>query len=335
MDYTTLGRTGLKVSVAGLGCGGNSRLGLATGKTEADAVKLILAAIDLGVNLIDTAAAYGTEAVVGEALRGVPRDKVVVCTKVSRQAGEKQFTPEWVVQSLDNSLRTLGLDYIDVFQLHAVPAAGYEYVRDAIAPVLLKEREKGKFRHLGITETAPNDPNQDMLYRAVRDPQWETAMIAFHMMHQVSRERVFPATRANGVGTLLMFAVRSIFARPEHWPERCASWRRPGRCRRRWPRATSRSGFWCMRAAPVRSPTRRIATCATSRVSMSCCSAPAIRRICGRTSPRSWRRRCRRRIVPGSPRCSAICVAWGWTCRTAGVPGARHEGSGPPNVLLL
>ena len=55
-----------------------------------------------------------------------------------------------------------------------------------------------------------------MLYRAARDPQWDTAMIAFHMMHQVSRERVFPATQANGVGTLLMFAVRSIFARPAH-----------------------------------------------------------------------------------------------------------------------
>jgi aryl-alcohol dehydrogenase-like predicted oxidoreductase len=216
MEYATLGRTGLKVSVAGLGCGGNSRLGLSTGKSEADAVVLIRAALDLGVNLIDTAAAYGTEGVVGQALRGVKRDSVVVCTKVSRKSGEKQFTPEWVVESLDNSLRTLGLDTIDVFQLHAVPPASYEHSREVIVPVLLKEKAKGKFRHLGITETAPNDPNQDMLYQAARDPQWETAMIAFHMMHQVSRERVFPATRANGVGTLMMFAVRSIFARTEH-----------------------------------------------------------------------------------------------------------------------
>jgi aryl-alcohol dehydrogenase-like predicted oxidoreductase len=216
MDFTTLGRTGLKVSVAGLGCGGNSRLGLSTGKTEADAVAVIRAALDLGVNLIDTAAAYGTEGVVGQALRGVPRDQVVVCTKVSRQSGEKLFTPEWAVQSLDISLRTLALDYVDVFQLHAVPPSSYEHTRDVIVPVLLKEKAKGKFRHLGITETAPNDPDQDMLYRAARDPQWDTAMIAFHMMHQVSRERVFPATQANGVGTLMMFAVRSIFARPSH-----------------------------------------------------------------------------------------------------------------------
>ena len=58
-----------------------------------------------------------------------------------------------------------------------------------------------------------------MLFRAARDPQWETAMFAFHMMHQVARERVFPATRANGVGTLMMFVVRSIFARPAYLAE--------------------------------------------------------------------------------------------------------------------
>ena len=61
MEYTTLGRTGLRVSVAGLGCGGFSRLGLGTGKSEADAIGIIRAALDLGVNLFDTAAAYGTE----------------------------------------------------------------------------------------------------------------------------------------------------------------------------------------------------------------------------------------------------------------------------------
>src|SRR5712671_2400071 len=81
MEYTTLGRTGLKVSVAGLGCGGFSRLGLGTGKSEADAIAIIREALDLGVNLFDTAAAYGTEPVLGKALAGVTRDQVVICTK--------------------------------------------------------------------------------------------------------------------------------------------------------------------------------------------------------------------------------------------------------------
>src|SRR5690349_12179654 len=63
MQYTTLGRTGLRVSVAGLGCGGFSKLGLGTGKSEDEAVSLIRQALELGVNLLDTAAVYGTEEV--------------------------------------------------------------------------------------------------------------------------------------------------------------------------------------------------------------------------------------------------------------------------------
>ena len=214
MEYTTLGRTGLKVSVAGLGCGGFSKLGLGSGKSEDHAVALIRQALDLGVNVLDTAAVYGTEEVVGKALRGVPRDSVVVCTKASKETGQKQFELDKVLASLDGSLRRLGVDCIDVFQLHAVHPTQYDHVRDVIAPALLREKERGKFRFLGITETAPNDVEQEMLFRATQDAVWDTAMLAFHMMHQPARARVFPATQANRIGTLLMFVVRGIFARP-------------------------------------------------------------------------------------------------------------------------
>ncbi|WP_428484731.1 aldo/keto reductase [Rhodopila sp.] len=214
MQYTTLGRTGLRVSVAGLGCGGFSRLGLGTGQSTDHAIGIIRQALDLGVNLIDTAAVYNTEEVVGAALRGIPRESVVVCTKASKPAGDAAFSVDNVIDSLDFSLRRLGLDYVDVFQLHAVPPAAYGQVRDTIVPALLRERARGKFRFLGITETAPNDPGQKMLYRATQDDMWDTAMVAFHLMHQVARTQVFPHTLARGIGTLMMFAVRGIFARP-------------------------------------------------------------------------------------------------------------------------
>src|SRR5262245_9542396 len=81
MHYTTLGKTGLKVSVAGLGCGGNSRVGLGTGASEAQSVALVREALDLGVNFLDTAAAYETEGVVGKAIKARPRDSVVISTK--------------------------------------------------------------------------------------------------------------------------------------------------------------------------------------------------------------------------------------------------------------
>ena len=214
MQYTTLGRTGLKVSVAGLGCGGFSRLGLGTGQSPEHAVSIIRQALDLGVNLIDTAAVYDTEDVVGTALRDVPRDSVVICTKASRPPNDKTFTEDAVTKSLDASLQRLGVDYVDVFQLHAVPFSAYHQVREVIVPALLKQRDKGKFRFLGITETAPNDPEQVMLNRATQDDVWDTAMIAFHLMDQVARTQVFPHTIANRIGTLMMFAVRGIFARP-------------------------------------------------------------------------------------------------------------------------
>jgi len=215
MQTVRLGRTNAQVSVAGLGCGGFSRLGLSTGGTEASAIAIIHAALDHGVNLLDTAAPYGTEDVVGKAIKSVPRDSVVIATKSSVIRGGERWTPERVVASLDNSLRELGIDCIDVFQLHAVPPSGYDYVRDVIAPALLKEKERGKFRFLGITETSPNDLEHQMLLRAVPDGMWDVVMVAFHLMNQNTREAVFPATLKHRVGTLLMFAVRGIFARRE------------------------------------------------------------------------------------------------------------------------
>jgi aryl-alcohol dehydrogenase-like predicted oxidoreductase len=212
MEYTTLGRTNLRVSVAGLGTGGFSRIGI--GQSEDHAVGIIRRALDLGVNLIDTAAVYGTESVVGRALKDVPRDNVVVCTKASKPMNDPAFEVAKIIESLDGSLTRLGLDYVDVFQLHAVPPAAYDHVRNEIVPALLREKEKGKFRFLGITETSPNDHEQLMLQRAASDTPWDTAMFAFNLMAQVAREHVFPLTLKNRVGTLMMFAVRSIFARP-------------------------------------------------------------------------------------------------------------------------
>ena len=213
MEYTTLGRTGLSVSVAGLGAGGHSRLGLSTGKTEAEAIALIHAALDLGVNLIDTASAYGTEAVVGKALVG-RRQNVVLASKTSVQRVGVPLTAAQVTESLETSLRLLDTDRIDIFQLHAVPPGQYEAIRDRLLPALRRAQEQGKIRFLGITETAPNDLEHSMLAQAVPDGLWDTAMVAFHMMHQNARESVFPLTRAHRVGTLVMFAVRGIFARP-------------------------------------------------------------------------------------------------------------------------
>jgi aryl-alcohol dehydrogenase-like predicted oxidoreductase len=214
MQYTTLGRTGLRVSVAGLGTGGFSRLGLVAGKSEDEAARLIHEAVALGVNFIDTGQSYGTEGVVGRALKSIPRHQVVIATKAPVHRGGDWWSPERVVASLDKSLSLMGADYIDVFNLHGIELHEYDHALNVIAPALLEEKRKGKIRHIGLTENPIVDFDNDMLKRALSDDVWEVFMVGFHMMHQVARRNVFALTRAKGIGTLLMFAVRSIFADP-------------------------------------------------------------------------------------------------------------------------
>jgi len=214
MEYTTLGKTGLRVSVAGLGTGGFSRMGLKTGKSEDESARLVLDAVDLGITFIDTAPAYGTEGVVGRALKSLSRDKVVVATKTHAYRDGKWTSPDELVASIDKSLRLMGTDYVDIFNLHGIETQMYDYALNTLAPVLIEQKQKGKIRHIGLTENPIVDHTNAAIKLALRDPVWEVYMVGFHMMHQGARQNVFPLTREKGIGTLLMFAVRSIFADP-------------------------------------------------------------------------------------------------------------------------
>ena len=93
MQYTALGNTGLTVSVAGLGCGGNSRIGLGAGLSTAQSVALVREAFDLGVTFFDTAEAYGTEELLGRAFSAADRAKVVFSTKGRIRRGNERLPP--------------------------------------------------------------------------------------------------------------------------------------------------------------------------------------------------------------------------------------------------
>ena len=214
MEFTTLGRTGLRVGVAGLGCGGHSRLGKSTGRSEAESVALVRLAIDSGINLIDTAANYGTEEIVGQALAGVKRDDVVIATKCGVKSSDGVNGPDDVVRSLHDSLRRLRVDHVDIFQLHGVAQADYGRAVEQIVPALQREQAAGRVRFLGITESASHDLDHAVLMQAVDSGLFDTVMVAFNMLHRTASDALFARTRAAGVGTLIMHAVRSIFARP-------------------------------------------------------------------------------------------------------------------------
>lgn len=210
MEYTTLGRTGLRVSVAGLGGGGDSRLGLTAGKTEKEMAHTIGRALDLGINVVDCAYTYGTEEAIGRALQGGARDRVVLSTKFYvRQKGENH-TAERIVAGLEESLRRLRTDHVDIFFLHGLTPVSYPYARDQIIPAVLKEKEKGKFRFLGMTEAPPRDVNHDGLALALADDPFDVAMLAFSPTNQTARDRIFPKTRAQGVGTYVMYVGRFL-----------------------------------------------------------------------------------------------------------------------------
>jgi len=209
MEYTTLGRTGLKASVAGLGCGGPSRLGLRNGaQGEKSAVALVRQALDLGINFLDTAESYGTESVVGKAIAGVARDRFIISTKKALPSPHHSGIEGEVKKGLEQSLRLLGTDYIDVYHLHGVEPKDYGFARERLMPVMRRLREQGKIRFIGVTEGFVQDPSHQMLQQGLREDLWDVVMVGFNLLNPSARGSVFPMTREKRVGVLNMFAVR-------------------------------------------------------------------------------------------------------------------------------
>ena len=216
MDYTTLGRTGLKVSVAGLGCGGPSRLGLRQDSaSENSALALVRQAIDMGVNFLDTAPNYGTETVVGKAIAGLARDRVVISTKKTLPSAADADPEAAVIKGLEQSLKLLGTDYIDVYHLHGVEPKDYPFAKDRLMPAMRRLREQGKIRFIGVTEGFVPDPSHTMLQDSLKENLWDVVMVGFNMLNPSARKTVFPTTMEKRVGMLNMFAVRRALSQPE------------------------------------------------------------------------------------------------------------------------
>jgi aryl-alcohol dehydrogenase-like predicted oxidoreductase len=231
MEYRRFGRTGLQVSVMGLGSGGPSNLGQSTGVAEQDAARVVRRALDLGINLIDTAAAYReSEAILGRALQGVKRDSYVLCTKFNpirnksnraTQASpdESVISEQEMVESVERSLRRLGTEYVDVMQFHGVPPYWYAQTRDALVPAAKRLQEQGKFRFLGLTETFASDDKHETLAMGLADDIWDTMMVGYNLLTPMPEEHVLPEAQRRDVGVLVMCAVRRAIARPDKLEE--------------------------------------------------------------------------------------------------------------------
>jgi len=214
MQYTTLGRTGLNVSVMGLGCGGHSRLGQKTGNSEKESISIIRKAYDFGINFFDTAKAYGTEEIVGKGIMEIGRDNIILSTKnhISKE-GNFLSAPEMVAE-IEQSLKRLKTDHVDIFYLHGLKADQYSYAVREIVPTLLKLRDQGKIRFVAVSESFGADTQHNMLTQALNDNCWDVFMVGFNMLNQTARERIFADTIKKNIGVVIMFAVRRALTSP-------------------------------------------------------------------------------------------------------------------------
>jgi aryl-alcohol dehydrogenase-like predicted oxidoreductase len=207
MRTTTLGSTGPQVGIIGLGCMGmTASYDLETPRDEATSISVIHRALDLGATLIDTADVYGphsNEELVGRALAGARREQAVLATKVGLERDpirpqEIKLTnngrPEHVRASIDESLRRLGTDYVDLYQLHRVdPNVPLEETWGAMAEVV----KSGKARAIGLSEVTVDQIERAQAVHPVASVQSELSLWTRDALAEV-----LPYTEANGIAFL-------------------------------------------------------------------------------------------------------------------------------------
>jgi L-galactose dehydrogenase len=153
LEYRTLGKTGLKVSA--LSFGASSLGSVFKPVDEATAIRTVHTALDLGINFIDVSPFYGytkAETVLGKALKGVPRDRYYLATKVGRYGdAEFDFSAKRSIASVDESLRRLGIEYIDIIQSHDNEYGDLNQVVNETIPALRQVQQQGKAHFVGVT----------------------------------------------------------------------------------------------------------------------------------------------------------------------------------------
>jgi aryl-alcohol dehydrogenase-like predicted oxidoreductase len=203
MDNVTLGRSGLKVSPI---CFGTWELGGEWGSVdEWAATAAIHRARDLGVNFFDSAQGYGfgaSERLLGAALAGdvrSNRDEVVIATKGGlRQEGNRlvrDASPAWLRKGVDASLDALGVDVIDLYQVHW-PDANTPFAETA--GTLAELVEEGKIRHAGVSNF-----DADQMEVFAKDGPLETLQPPYHMFRRAIEESVLPYCRGHEIGVLV------------------------------------------------------------------------------------------------------------------------------------
>jgi len=210
VKYRTLGKTGMRVSVIGIG---TWQFGGAWGKTftEEEVAAILGRGRELGINLIDTAECYGenhrSETLIGHFLKGQPREEWIVATKFGHLPGWK---PDEVRQQLEDSLRALQTDYVDLYQFHS--GTDEEFDTPGLWEMLQEQVRLGKVRHLGISVPTPSTPEEN-LYQVDSATRVgaEAIQVVYNRLHRIPEEFVFPSCERQNLGVLARVPLASGF----------------------------------------------------------------------------------------------------------------------------
>lgn len=209
MNYRKMGRTGLKVSEVGYGAWGIGQTSW-VGADDNDSLRALNRAIDLGLNFIDTALAYGnghSEKLVGQVVKE-RSEKIYVATKIppkNMQWPARNGTPieeaypaEYVVLKTEESLRNLGLETIDIQQLHVW---NDEWVNqgDWLEAIVRLKRD-GKIGHFGISV---NDNEPENAIKLIETGVVDTVQVIYNIFEQLPEDKLFPVCERHNVGVIV------------------------------------------------------------------------------------------------------------------------------------
>jgi aryl-alcohol dehydrogenase-like predicted oxidoreductase len=231
MQYRTLGRTGWRVSLLSLGTGGRSQLGQRYELPHSESARLVRHALDQGVNMIDTAPSYGdSEARLGQALDGVPRDAYFLSTKFQPhvRGADELYSAQHLRKSLEASLRLLGTDYVDLFYLHGVGPEPYDAVNERYLPELYRARDAGLIRAIGLSERYQSDHTHAMAQRAITDGIYDVLMVGLNLMSPDAVRSVLPLAGEHSIGIVVMCAVRTVLVDPDLRRKYLETWEQEG-----------------------------------------------------------------------------------------------------------
>jgi L-galactose dehydrogenase len=233
MLYRSLGQTGLKVST--LSFGASSLGGVFHEVDEADSIRAVHVSLERGINFIDVSPFYGqtkAETVLGKALKSIARDRFILATKVGRYGHAMKdfdFSASRVTASVDESLKRLNVDHVDLIQAHDIEFGDLSQVIGETIPALRKLQKAGKARFVGVTglpltalrtvvEATPIDTILSYCHHELNDTAL-TELVPVLKKHRVGIINASPL----GMGLLSNRGTPNWHPAPEAVKETCAS----------------------------------------------------------------------------------------------------------------